>query len=72
MRLVARSGRVEIDRFGRAQGRGAYVCPDGGCGRRAAARGRLARRLRVAVEVSADLPELVALEWERAAWKDSG
>jgi len=37
----AADGRVEVDEGGRAEGRGAYVCPDPGCLAKALHAGRL-------------------------------
>lgn len=40
-------GRVEVDRSGRQDGRGAYLCPDPACWERALKRRSLNRALRV-------------------------
>ena len=46
VRVAAVNGRAEIDRGRRLGGRGAYLCPDAACARRAERRGGLGRRLR--------------------------
>jgi uncharacterized protein len=71
VRLVVRSGRIDVDRERRAGGRGAYLCPDPACARRAVRRGALARRLRQPVAGLESLEERLRLEPAGAPWKDS-
>jgi uncharacterized protein len=71
VRLVVCGGRVEIDRERRSGGRGAYLCPDPACARRAVRRGALARRLRQPVSGLASLEERLRLEPAGTPWKDS-
>ncbi|HEU0193093.1 MAG TPA: YlxR family protein [Gaiellales bacterium] len=71
VRLVVRNGRVEIDRKRRAGGRGAYLCPDPACARRALRRGSLPRRLRQPVSGLESLEERLRLEPAGEPWKDS-
>ncbi|MYB77204.1 MAG: YlxR family protein [Chloroflexi bacterium] len=52
-------GRVAVDTTGKARGRGAYLCPNAGCARRALKAGTLKRALRVAIDDAA-LAELRA------------
>lgn len=58
-------GQISLDRRGKAPGRGAYICPDGECLKKA----RKARRLERAL--SCQIPEAVydALERELAGEK---
>ncbi len=52
-------GGVTIDTAGKAEGRGAYVCVDAGCARRALRAGALKRALRTGIDAAA-LAELQA------------
>lgn len=52
-------GRVIVDATGKAQGRGAYLCPNAGCARQALKAGILSRALRVTLD-GASLAELRA------------
>jgi len=52
-------GSVAVDTTGKARGRGAYLCPDADCARRALKAGTLKRALRVAIDDAA-LAELRA------------
>lgn len=47
VRLVRADDRVTIDETGRANGRGAYLCTDAACWRKALRAGTLARALKV-------------------------
>ena len=71
MRVAAVDGQLQIDRDRRLGGRGAYLCPDAECARKAARNGSLARRLRRPVEGVTELVERLRFEPLRAAWKDS-
>ena len=70
MRLGAVDGALVIDRDRRLGGRGVYLCPGETCAGRARRRGALARRLKCALTVPADLAEQVSLERPEAAWKE--
>jgi predicted RNA-binding protein YlxR (DUF448 family) len=67
---IARSpaGGVSIDVSGRAQGRGAYICPNPECAKKAAAKNALSRVLRhqVGHELYAMVAELCGEKDERA------
>jgi len=52
-------GRVAVDTTGKARGRGAYLCPNADCARRALKAGTLNRALRVTIDDAA-LAELRA------------
>ncbi|HYX84072.1 MAG TPA: YlxR family protein [Gaiellales bacterium] len=70
VRLRAVDGTLVIDRDRRSGGRGAYLCPSRACAGAARRRGALARRLRCALTVPADLGDRIALERPPAAWKN--
>ena len=71
VRVTAVDGQVQIDRDRRIGGRGAYLCPDPECARKAARKGSLARRLRRPVEGVAELVERLRFAPLGATWKDS-
>jgi uncharacterized protein len=71
VRVTAVDGQVQIDRDRRLGGRGAYLCPDAECCRKAARKGSLARRLRRPVEGVAELVERLRFAPLSAAWEDS-
>jgi predicted RNA-binding protein YlxR (DUF448 family) len=71
VRVAAVDGRAEIDRGRRLGGRGAYLCPDAACARRAARRGGLTRRLRQPVTGLDDLAAGLPVERSAGAWEDS-
>jgi uncharacterized protein len=71
VRVAAADGRVQIDRDRRLGGRGAYVCPDPECARRAARPGGLSRRLRRPVDGLQELAALLPVEPAGGAWEDS-
>jgi len=62
VRLCAKDGVLVVDRERRLGGRGAYVCPSATCAGRAGRRETLARRLKCALTLPADLAERVSLE----------
>ncbi len=69
--MAAVNGRAEIDRGRRLGGRGAYLCPDAACARRAERRGGLGRRLRQPVTGLDDLAARLPVEPPAGAWEDS-
>jgi predicted RNA-binding protein YlxR (DUF448 family) len=71
VRVTAVDGHVQIDGDHRLGGRGAYLCPDAECARKAARKGSLAKRLRRPVEGVAELVERLRFEPLVGAWKDS-
>jgi len=54
LRFVRAGDRVVLDPEGRAEGRGAYLCPEGDCARVADRRGGFKRSFRAAVEGPAE------------------
>ena len=62
MRLCAKDGVLVVDRERRLGGRGTYLCPSATCAGDAGRRGALARRLKCALTLPADLAERVCLE----------
>jgi len=60
------SGIVVVDASTRADGRGAYVCPDAGCAERALIRGRLAHAFRKPCVASPDLAAAVVTAGRRS------
>jgi predicted RNA-binding protein YlxR (DUF448 family) len=62
VRLRAVEGVLVVDRDHRLGGRGVYLCPSMRCAGHARRRGALARRLKCALTVPADLAEQVSLE----------
>jgi predicted RNA-binding protein YlxR (DUF448 family) len=71
VRITAASGTAEIDRARRMGGRGVYLCPDLACARTAVRKGAVSRRLRQPVAGAERLVELMEVERESGAWKDS-
>jgi uncharacterized protein len=71
VRVAAVNGRVEIDRDRRLGGRGAYLCPDPECARRAARKGGLSRRLRGPADGVSELAGRLPVEPAGGAWEDS-
>ena len=67
VRLVRRAtGEVTVDPSGRAEGRGAYVCPDPACLARSLERGRLAHAFKKPCAARANLAEEVRERWQLA------
>jgi predicted RNA-binding protein YlxR (DUF448 family) len=61
----AADGRLRLDRDGRIQGRGAYVCRRSECADRIAAGGALARSLRGSVAIDSETLDSIR-EWQRS------
>jgi predicted RNA-binding protein YlxR (DUF448 family) len=59
-----------VDRDRHRGGRGVYLCASAACTGRASGRGALARRLKCALALPADLAEQVSMERPQAAGKD--
>jgi len=59
-----------VDRGRRRGGRGVYLCPSAACAGNARRRDALARRLKCALTLPADLAEQVSMERPEAAGKD--
>ncbi len=70
VRVAVRSGAVVLDRGRTLGGRGAYLCPNAECARRAARRDGLSRRLRQPLSGVHEIEPLLELERRDAAWKD--
>jgi predicted RNA-binding protein YlxR (DUF448 family) len=62
VRLCAVDGGLVLDRDRRLGGRGVYLCPSAQCAFHARRRGALARRLKCALTLPADLVEQVRSE----------
>jgi len=70
VRLAVANDAIVADQARRLPGRGAYICPDGTCLRRALTRGALPRRLRVPVTAAAGLEGRLGLEGEPGVWEN--
>ena len=70
MRFAVADEAIVADPTRRMPGRGAYLCPDRNCLRRALKRRALPHRLRVGADAAAGLEERVGLEAGPRVWEN--